>query len=154
MSKRVSNFSMDKRLQRWGEWRTGARAYAPNVLARLRDGNIGGVGERLLIPFTDLEAWETNKAVLALPPDRQRLLRAVYPRTASRARELGLDVEALTSRLNDAHRMLGRVLKQRQAGESIDPVSRRRRLEVVEAGVTHEVDGRRVVRAAVQMDPA
>lgn len=151
MTKRVANLAMDKRLQRWGEWRTGARAYPPNMLARLREGAISSSGDRRLIPFVDLEAWETDAAIKSLPADRQRLLRAVYPRTADRARRMGLDVEALTSRLNDVHRLLGRAFKQRRAGETVDPQARRKRLAISTMTGTSS-DGRVQSLAAVQVE--
>jgi hypothetical protein len=129
--KKPTNRAMDLRCERWGEWRKGARSLPPNVLARLRQGTVASTGaDRALIPHLDLEAWETDRAIKALPAAVQKFLRAVYPRTAATARELGIGEEALVTRLNQAHRDVRKALDQRKRGEPMNVKARRPRLRV------------------------
>lgn len=152
----------DKRCERWGAWRVGARGMKVATWARLRTSSSALASWPACeeaVPELHLEERETHELVLALAGSSHTrelamLALAAYPRTARLSHTLGISRQVLAERLKRLHRMLARLLDQRRRGVPLNverSASRGRTVTVRAQGVCNR---RSRVIASVVVDDA
>lgn len=149
----------DQRCERWGAWRVGARGVKVATWAGLRTSAstlASWAASDEAVPELHLEERETHAFILHLATqprtaDLARFALAAYPRTSRLAAKLGVDRRSLAERFKRLHRVLARLLDQRQRGEAMDAERRPARGRAVT--MTAQIAGqkrKRVVASVVR----
>lgn len=113
---------VEERLCNWARWKVmrgrGPLGYAAVNLADADAGRSGYI--EASVPVDDVEASETNDAVLGLTPELQRTLLAVYCGEGAgsggvrqAARRLHLGESAVHARIDRAHRLMAQAFGER-----------------------------------------
>lgn len=147
----------DKRCERWGAWRVGARGVKVATWAGMRTSSstlASWASSDEAVPELHIEERETHVFVLHLAShphtaDLARFALAAYPRTSRLAAKLGVDRRSLAERFKRLHRMLARLLDQRQRGEPLDAARRPPRGRAVT--VRAQAPGRKRPRAVASV---
>ena len=105
---------MERRLQEWARWKLDANR-SPLGFAGVDLANAelprDPYGAQAPIPTNDLEAAETDKAVMALPHELVETVHLHYVGAGSQAKKaakLGVTERSMRDRVERAHRMLSR----------------------------------------------
>jgi hypothetical protein len=122
---------IDRRLEKWGAWRVGARGVAVATWSRLRHGPVArATDDDDRVPELHLEERETHELLGCMARTRETRHLAefallAYPRQSRLAQRLGMDKQALLERYRQLWRAVGRLLDQRRRGEPLDPSRKR-----------------------------
>jgi hypothetical protein len=108
---------IERRLRNWAQWKLGGHGGRSGGCAPMWREAVSGGGYDG-VPVLSVEASDTDSAIAQLDQSAQRTLHEVYLSDDSKAvleSRLGVGIDAIRRRINQAHRDLQRIFEDRAA---------------------------------------